>query len=185
MVSITVAEAALSSAVVGMAAVGQNLWLSFRQRRWDNHDRLWQRKSEIYVDLLQWAIRQRERAKRVAFVFPGPPVLPPDIEELLALEAQVSAFGSRKIDLKVDALQKTWGELNSAVSDITTLRSQGYDSAGVRPDWEASIGQAEKRAQVAASEVVRWADELTVLVREELLGLSSGRRGPSWVGFGK
>src|ERR1017187_6978031 len=58
--NITVGETAAATVVVAAFAIGQSIWTTLRTGRASREDRLWQRRAEVYVDLLTWAIRQRE-----------------------------------------------------------------------------------------------------------------------------
>jgi len=171
---VTTGETAIGALVVAAAAIAQAVWTTLRtgkaaQQATLEH-RLWQRRADTYVDLLAWAIRQRELAK----IRPEERTTPerqervPDPEELILLEARVSAFASKAVDVKVDEISRPWNLLRVAWGDLEILAQPGTDVAAMRQSFDLGIGQPEARMVEYASGVEAWCTELISLVRGEM-----------------
>lgn len=171
---ITSGETAIAALVLAGATIAQAAWTTVRTgraaREGTREDRLWQRRAETYVDLLAWAIKQRELAKippekwtdiKDRAQLPGP-------EELIALEARVSAFASKAVDEKVDEISGPWNHLRVAWGDLEMLAQPDTAVAATRQAFDLGIGQPEARAARYASQVEAWCTELIRLVRSEL-----------------
>jgi hypothetical protein len=175
---ITIGETAVATVVVAAFAVGQSIWTTLRTGRASREDRLWQRRAEIYVDLLAWAIRQRELSKITPAEWLSEHKRDelPSAEELIALEAKVAAFASDAVGKKVDELQGIWDSLRVAWGDLENFRQPGIDKSAMRDMFSISIGQPEDRAVLSSQRVKEWADELITLVSDELNSGSSAIR---------
>lgn len=121
---ITIGETAVATVVVAAFAVGQGIWTTLRTGRAGHEDRLWQRRAEIYVDLLAWAIRQRKLSKRTPAEWLSEHKRDelPGAEELIAFEAKVAAFASDAVGKKVDELQGIWDSLRVAWGDLENFK---------------------------------------------------------------
>lgn len=175
---ITVGETALASTAIAAFAVAQSIWTTLRTGRASREDRLWQRRAEIYVDLLTWAIRQRELSKLTPdqWLSKNNADKLPSTEDLIALEAKVSAFASRAVGSKVDELQEPWIHLQVAWGDLQALRYPNSDIGAMRQMYSESIGNPEVRAAEAAKRIKVWADELIGIVEVELTSGKSATR---------
>ena len=179
--NITVGETAAATVVVAAFAIGQSIWTTLRTGRASREDRLWQRRAEVYVDLLTWAIRQRE----LSTITPAEWLSEherdelPSAAELIALEAKVAAFASAAVGKKVDELQEVWDALRVAWGDLDDLKKPGVDKSAMRDMFSISIGQPEDRAVRLSQRVKKWADELVALVSDELNSGSSALRSRS------
>jgi hypothetical protein len=173
LIHITGSETAILASAVALGAVSQSIWVSYRTARWNREQRLWQQRADIYVDLLKWAIRLRELTEMKALhewlkdhhsEIPG-------MEELVGLEARVSAFSSKAVGDKVDEMSNTWMRLQVILGDFVNLDSPNVDVAASRQMFSLGIGQPEERLKTLSGEVSKWATELIELVSAELQSL--------------
>jgi hypothetical protein len=178
LLDITVAETAIASSVVAVFAVTQSIWATLRTGHWARENRVWEQRKEVYVDLLKWAIRQRELSKlpklyewlRVhGHELPG-------AEEVIALEARASAFSSKKVTDKVNARGVLWDQLVLATKDLESLEAPDTDKQALREMFSQSIGQPEDRLARLADQITKWADELIDMVSSELQSSKRFRR---------
>jgi hypothetical protein len=167
---ITPADATSAVAAVAFLSIANNWALTRRAEKVAGGDQLWLQRKDIYVDLLAWAIRQRELAKvtpeewlkRTSDLAPGSP------DELILLEARVEAFASDVVNAKVDEVQKPWNMLRVAWGDLEAIESSAAVPELVRAQFDTPLGQPEQRMVEYGGQVEQWAKELTTLVRQEL-----------------
>lgn len=173
---ITPAETAIVSSAVAFVSVLVALRVAVGARRQTREERLWKARSDVYVALLAWSIKQRELAKirpddqaRLA------DIELPSTEEQIALEARVSAFASHAVDQKVDEILPFWNRLRVAWGDMEMLRDPMTNQDALRQSFQG-VGQPEERWTGAAEEIERWAGELIGLVKTEMQSLRAMRR---------
>ena len=178
---ITPADATSAVGAVAFLSIASNWSLSRRAERVSGGDQLWQQRKDIYVDLLAWAIRQRELAKvkPEQWLRKSGPLQPGTADELVVLEARVAAFASDAVDAKVDEVQKPWNLLRVAWRELEDLELEppGPSRELVRRQFDTPRGQPEERIAEYGGQVEAWASELTTLVRAELRAGRPNRKG--------
>lgn len=175
---VTGAETAIAASLVALAAVAQNIWSNVGRTRSEREDRIWQRRAEIYTDLLTWAIRQKQLSSVTVppsewIESHGP--LPSD-EELIALEARVVAFASERVNKKVDELQAVWDQLRLAWGELEILNALGTGLAVAPDNLSRRAAPFEVKITELSAVVAIWVDGLAKIVTEELQSLRKIRR---------
>jgi hypothetical protein len=165
---LTTAEPAIVASVAAVLAAFVALLNGRGTRRQAREDRLWESRSNAYVDLLAWCIQRREMAKMapVEIMRRLDSIVMPSAEDLIALEARVSCFASDRIDTKVDQLMPMWSRLSLALGDMKLLREHGVDDHAMRKSF-SGIGQPEERWELARVEIETWSSELIRMIRSE------------------
>jgi hypothetical protein len=169
---LTTAETAIVASAVAVFAAVAVLFNGRGARRQAREDRLWESRSNAYVDLLAWCIQRREMSKLApdGIVSRLDSIVMPSEEDLIALEARVSCFASDRIDAKVDQLIPIWNRLGLAFGDMKLLTEPDVDDQAMRESFSA-IGQPEERWNVARVEIDTWSRELITMIRSELQSL--------------
>jgi hypothetical protein len=170
---ITGNETAILASGIAFGAASVSIWVAYRTARWNREQRLWQQRSDIYVDLLAWAIRIRELVKS-----PSPHKLLedhhaefPGTEELVVLEARGSAFASKNVENKVNEMSDNWNRLRVIMGDFVSLDLPDTNVIALRHVFSQGIGQPEERLESLSQEVSEWADGLIGIVSDELQSL--------------
>lgn len=144
---------------------------SARTRREARADRLWERRAKLYVDLLAWAIGQRELARQSRDDWADEARNMPEMDPaaLVALEAEAAAFASDSVDAQVDKISRPWNQLRLAWGDLDLLHDRTVNGPALRESFrKGGQAQPEERVATLGAEVVKWADELTAMIRREL-----------------
>jgi hypothetical protein len=185
---LTTAEPAIVASVAAVLAAFVALLNGRSTRRQAREDRLWESRSNAYVDLLAWCIQRREMAKLgpVEIMRRLDSIVMPSTEDLVALEARVSCFASDAIDTKVDQFSPMWIRLSLDWGDMKLLGKSDVDDQAMRMSFSV-IGQPEERWADAQVEIERWSSELIRMIRSEQQSLRAMKPSlaRSWVRAGR
>jgi hypothetical protein len=163
---ITTGETALAAVAVAGLSIVQTMRNGSRATRTAREERIWQKRADIYVDLLRWTNTLQLLSKRVPEHEKDIPNFAFEDFELISLQAQVSAFGSSLMNTTVDSILPPWNNLRLAWGDLDEVRKAGADGAAIRQSF--ANNKPEQRISKYSKEVEEWAEKVMNLVRTEL-----------------
>jgi hypothetical protein len=169
----------LTSGVVGLSGLGFGLWNGSEDRKARSQDardeqehqrklgreqRIFDRRSDVYVSLLTNLEREVSSAERI-YPLMGPAPAPPTAlneDEWMALKASIRAFGSREVQLLL-------GEFNAVVSEFAGAwrACETLEKAGLRhtDDFSKSFQTLDKARRRLREELL---SKIEVRVNQEL-----------------